>query len=483
MKGAVTRRYTVLIFIPIIVLLAWGFHYEVHFEDALALAPDKEYRVAISFWRIIFEPFVGPVLYWNRSIYVLTELPLTFFWALVFYLAAGTVEVFRNTFSKKGIIIEKLTNIPMVVGICFAIFVAILFLPLPNNTIENKSENGVLVTTHAHTQFSHDGLITQENLWKWHKKNGFDAFFITDHNNHLKTLEFSKEQRLGKLPMHPLVMVGEEFSGSNHMSLLGLHGSFNTKGMTDKAVIDSVHYHGGAVIINHWFDGKGKEKEHYEALGANGFEIENAGKALYYDRALFAQLRKFCEDKGLTMVGGLDFHGYGRVCSLYNAFQIPYWDTLDAIAKEKAIIDILKNGPQEKLKILLYKDRPFYEESSLLFRPFITLVNYFRTLNVAQVASWIFWLLILQGMANRYQKRPVWLKGKATLIFSFASALFVLVLGMAYYLRGKAVVGYSDLYSEYSVVLIPTGLGLLFYGLVILYARQVPSRKKRRPEN
>src|SRR5690606_10244456 len=101
------------------------------------------------------------------------------------------------------------------------------------------------------------------------------------------------KQRKGQFPIAPLIMVGQEHSGSNHMSLLGLKGTFGTKDKEDSLVVDLTHRYGGAVIINHWFDGKGNDKEFYKDLGADGFEIENVGKELYYDRALYKDLKKF----------------------------------------------------------------------------------------------------------------------------------------------------------------------------------------------
>lgn len=478
MKKTRTQNFVFALVILSIILLSTVFHFQVRFEDALTQSPAPEYVVDISIWRIIFEPLLGPLLYLNRSLYVLEEVPLALVWILIFYVTLGLAEIFRKKLTRKRVAFKKLADLPLVIGICFTVFVVILFVPLPNNTIVNHSEDRVLVTTHAHTEFSHDGLISQENMWKWHKRNGFDAFFITDHANHKKSLQFSQEQKKGKFPIAPLVLVGQEYSGTNHMSLLGLNGKFETKGMKDKTVIDSVHRYGGAVIINHWFDGKGKEKELYAALGADGFEIENTGTDLYYDRDTFEELKKFCLENGLTMIGGLDFHGYGRVCSLYNAFEIPDWDTLGYDEKGQAVIDILKNGPQEKIQVLLYKDRSFYTNSNVFFRPFLTAVNYFRTLNIGQVLSWAFWLLIFQFMANRV-KRFAFLEGNKLLLLSLVCGISLIVLGVRYYFKGKAVAGYSEVYSEYSLLLCPIGLGLLLYVLAVAYFRFSPKQNAK----
>ena len=481
MKKFRTQELVIGGVILFIILLASVFHYPIYFEDVLTLRKNSDFGVQIDFFRILFEPFLGPLLYLNRTLYPLTEVPLTFLWILIFYVTTAIVKALRQSSDKKRKILNVLIDLPMLIGLSFTVFVVILFIPLPNNTIVNNSKDSILVTTHAHTEFSHDGLISQEKMWEYHKRNGFDAFFITDHAHHKKSLDFVKKQRNGDIPQKPLVMVGQEYSGSNHMSLLGLDGSFETKDMDDNSVIDSVHNHGGAVLINHWFDGKGKSKEFYASMGVDGFEIENVGKELYYNRALFKELKEFCIANNLMMVGGLDFHGYGRVCSLYNAFEIPNWQNLDASSKEKAILSILKNGPQNKLQILMYKDRPFYTESNLFLRPFLTLVNYFRTLNGLQVLSWILWLLVLWVAVNR--KNKIFINQSNTFsILSVISSAFLTILSIIYYYRGNAVEGYSKVYYEYSWLLGPIGVVLFIYAGAVWFFRTLRATKTELPQ-
>jgi hypothetical protein len=231
-----------------------------------------------------------------------------------------------------------------------------------------------------------------------------------------------------------------------------------------------VHKYGGAVIINHWFDGKGNDKEFYKDLGADGFEIENVGKELYYDRAIFKDLKEFCEDNKLLMIGGLDFHGYGRACGIWNAFKIPNWHQMNPDKKEKSILEIIRNRDQSKVKVLMYQDRPFYIEENLLFQPFITLVNYFRTLNFFQVLSWAVWLVLFQLLWN-YRKDHFIPMHKRMALTGLASALFLVALGLYYMVRGNAVKGYSKVFAEYSSMLLTIGAVFMIYSLLIVYVR------------
>ncbi|MBM1105116.1 PHP domain-containing protein [Aurantibacter crassamenti] len=463
------HKITLLILILLIIILATAFHFQIHFENALTLQPELDFEVKIAFWRVLFEPIVGLLLFFNRSLYALEEIPIALLWLVIVYCIYSVFRIIKSSHGRI-LALKKLANLPLVIGVCFALFVLVLFIPLPNNTIINNSENSILVTTHAHTEYSHDGLISQENMLQWHKRNGFDAFFITDHANHKKSLQFAQDQNINAQTNDPLVMVGQEHSGSNHMSLLGLNGKFDTKGMTDKAVIDSVHRYGGAVIINHWFDGKGKEKEFYHEIGVDGFEIENSGTDLYYDRETFEELRNFCEENELTMIGGLDFHGYGRVCSMYNALKIDNWNSLDKNTKEQSILSVLKSGSNENIKVLIYKDRPYYSKANLFISPLFTVVNYFRSLNLLQVFSWIGWLVLLQNIVKRF-KRKEENKSTGLLIIAITSALFMIALAAYYYNRGQLVLGYSKVYKEYSELLGPIGIVLLIYAAVVLYFR------------
>ncbi|WP_111624160.1 PHP domain-containing protein [Arenibacter echinorum] len=467
--------------IPILVIafLALFFHLDIHIIDALSLKGVPEYDIHIPILRIIFEPILGLLLYLNRAIYPLQELPITLLWILVFYICLSLIKIFKVAAApnRRQTALRFLGNLPLLIGICFSVFIVILFIRLPNNTIVNNTSDEILVTSHAHTEFSHDGLISQEKMWAWHKRNGFDAFFITDHANHKKTLDFSTQQRNNQFPIDPLIMVGQEHSGSNHMSLLGLNGAFETKDKPDSLIVNLVHKHGGAVIINHWFDGKGNDMEFYKDLGADGFEIENVGKELYYDRTIFNDLKRFCEDNKLLMIGGLDFHGYGRACGIWNAFQIPNWHQMDPDKKEKSILEIIRSRNQNRVKVLMYQDRPFYSGQNLLFQPFVTLVNYFRTLNFWQILSWAIWLVLFQLLWN-YRRENFIPMHKRMALVGMLSSLFLIVLGLYYMVRGNAVKGYSKVFAEYSSLLLTIGSIFMVYSLVTIYFRFFKKMKK-----
>ncbi len=478
----------VAMFVVFIVLISTAFHYPVQIVDALTLKPAPGFDVKVHVWRIVFEPFFGHLLFFNRGIYAIDEMLLSVWWVVIIFAIYTVVKFVKlnDKGVKKRFLIKQLVNLPIVIGLWFTYFLIVLFLSpnLPLNTIVNNTDDEILVTTHCHSQYSHDGLIRQEGLWKWHKYNNFDAFFITDHNNHAATCRFVKEQREGKFPADPLVMCGEEFSGTNHLSLLGLKYDFVSKGFTDQQAVDTTKAQGGAVIVNHWYDGEHKTLEYYRDLGVDGFEIENSATETSYDRKIYRKVRDFCESNGLIMNGGLDFHGYGNVCSLWNAMLIPGWHNLTPEEKKVAILNVIKSHDQIKLKVLLYKDRPYYENRNLFLMIPVHFFNYFRTLNFWQVLSWAVWafifLLVRSRMTGDDESISKYNANKIVAVLGLLGALLMLALGFFYYGETFRVAGSdNDIYIEYAEMLFYIGGAFLIYSGIVTWFRMKKDKSRQ----
>ncbi len=469
------QKYISAFLIAAIIFVSLLFHYSIRITSALTLETLSDFGINISTWRIVFEPFIGVLLFFNRAFFAIDEFKFVLYWILAFYLIYSFIKPFfiDDKKSTKRFIVTQLVNLPLVIGLWFVAFVIIVFIPLPNNTIVNNAENTILVNTHSHNDFSHDGLISQEGLWKWHKRNGFDAFYITDHNNHDKTFDFVQQQLNDIFPIEPLVMCGEEISASNHLSMLGLKAKFSTQRFTDSTAINLTHSGRGAIIVNHWFDGEHKSMEYYKNLGVDGFEIENTALERTYNREVYKRIKTFCEANNLIMLGGVDFHGYGNACSLWNAFAIPGWHDLDPASKEDAILNVIKTRDQSKLDVLLYTDRPYYTEENLFFSPLVTLFNYFRTLNVYQIISWIIWILLIGFVRNKISNsnklKKQFSSRRLVPVLGVFGALFLLGLGFLYFSRIKDIADFTEMYVEYSELLFYIGSAFLIYSGVIVF--------------
>ncbi|NIA30388.1 MAG: PHP domain-containing protein, partial [Actinobacteria bacterium] len=352
----------VSIFIVLILVLSFFFHYSIHIENALTSQPTEGFSVKVHTLRIVFEPVLGPLLFYLRADQPLVEMLVLMLWVILAFFVVSFWKAFRNP---RGRFLHTfwvglknwLVRLPIIIITFVALILVIIFLPLPSNTIVNHQNDTILLNTHSHTYYSHDGLISQKNLMRWHRRNGFDAFFITDHNNHLKTLEFVRAQKAGKIPASPLVFCGEEYSGSNHITLLGLQRDFKTKDMADSTAIDSAHANGGVGIIAHWFADEHRTIQYYISCGADGFEIANQAEGLSYSRCIFRAIVEKCRENGLLMVGACDYHGYGSAAFTWNALQIPGWQNLTEEQKRSSVMNILRQHQESKIKVLVYRDR------------------------------------------------------------------------------------------------------------------------------
>ena len=126
MRREKIKKFIIVASILLIIVLATFFHFEIHFENALTNLPDANFGVRISIWRYIFEPVLGILLFFNRSIYPLKELPLALIWITILYLLFGVIQAYKKRDGSKNVLIKKLSNIPLLLGICFSIFALIM---------------------------------------------------------------------------------------------------------------------------------------------------------------------------------------------------------------------------------------------------------------------------------------------------------------------------------------------------------------------
>jgi len=464
----------VLVLFIAVGILSIVFHFPIQIVDALSSEPVPGFGIQISAWRVLFEPFTGPLLFYLRADQPVLEFAILFLWIIVLALMVTLTRLFLPGNKVKGKpklngLLCWLKTVPLIVATWLGLLWLIIYIPLPANTIVNQEEHTILINTHSHTEYSHDGIISTKGLQKWHKKNGYDAFFITDHNHHQHTMEAVQAQEHGLLPEEPLLMAGEEFSGSNHMTLLGLKRNFITKGLSDQQVIDSTHADMGVVIVAHWFDGERKTIPFFLDMGVDGFEIANQATGLSYDRRIYQNIVEACTTNGLTMNGAADYHGYGSSCFVWNALEIPGWHQMESNQKRESIMQLLRRKDMSRITVLLYHDRNTFNRSRVLLSPLYNFVNYFRTLKVLQLLSWFLWLILLAILRNRLARR---IKGSVSFrtmqSLALASSIFLLTNGALLYGKSRKLIEYNDIYTEYSILLLGFGAGFLIYSILLI---------------
>lgn len=447
------------------------FHIPVQIINAVTFLPETQFNIHISWIRILVEPFVGFPLFLLRSSQALEEYFVIWLWLCVIF---GILLILRwkneSYFQPLKLFV---LSIPAMVGIALFVLVWMVFWPLPANRIVNHSENMILFNAHSHSHFSHDGLMIPEELMKWHEKNGFDAFFLTEHNHNPETLKLVHRQETGQLSQTPHIITGIEFSGSNHLLLLGLTDTLITFGKQDTFAINETHRQGGLVGVAHWFDGQKKSLTHYLDTGIDGFEIANQN-LISYPKEIHDKMVRLCRENHLFLLSNADYHGYGPTCNTWNGLEIPHWNDLNHRKKTEVILKGLKEG---KTKTLFYHDRANTIQGNIWISPLYYWLNYFRGLNGWQLFSWLLWSLwILYKKINCSPRRMMTWN-------PFIAGISLFIQGEILLSRSGDVLKTNEIYLEYGHLLFNSGLALFIAGaiLFILFKRfpqwvRVPDR-------
>jgi hypothetical protein len=450
----------------LILVAALGFGREMVIVNALSGEVEQEFGIHISPWRVVFEPVLGPLLFILRG-----ERTLISYVVLLGWIIAGWLIVSLATGGRgepwQRILWRRILGVPLLGGTWLAISWFMILTPVPSNTIDPGDGDKVLINTHAHTDQGHDGIISPDALRRWHLHNRFDAYFMTEHNMHHRSMEMVRSQQSGQIPPEPLIMCGEEYWGTNHMTLLGLDGSFGTGGKNEREVIALTHQVGGVVIVAHWWEKELASIPFFVELGVDGFEIANQTVGPCREE-IFKEMVQTCKNEGLLMLGSVDNHGYGSTCGVWTVLDIPGWQALGLEERRAAVMETLNERDQERITVLLYQDRPDHGEVHSLFLPLASVVNYFRTLNGWQLVSWLLWmvvfrtLLVMLAGAPGYREgtslRP-WLSGSVSLV----AACYMITVGLIFKFRTGAIEDYHGVYHRYSLLLMIAGFAFLVY--------------------
>jgi hypothetical protein len=439
------------IFMSMIVGINFIFHRPIQIINAVSLKIENDYSIHLSVFRELLEPIVGIPLFYLRAGEPVEEYIVLWIWI---FLSFGLY-----LFLKKGFSFYKkwLLSIPAIIGLAYFILVWMIFWPIPSNKIINQSDSKILFNTHAHSYFSHDGLITPEEQMEWHTMNGFDAFFLTEHNHNPNTLDLVKQQRNRQLKQSPHIMAGIEFSGSNHMVLLGLTDSLITFGKKDSVIIAEVHRQGGIVGVAHWFDGQNKTIQHYIDSGVNGFEIVNKNQ-LAFPNKIHNDIINACNNNNLFFLGGADYHGYGPTCGTWNVLDVPNWDLLNHERKTEEILIGLKKRDNE---VIVYSDRDTMPFDNIWISPLINIINYFRGLNIFQILSWIGWGIVLSFI--RFRKKSKYILHWIPII----SGTVIVMKARILIEKSIPVVQHNDVLLEFGDLFTLVGIGLIVSGISV----------------
>jgi hypothetical protein len=200
---------------------------------------------------------------------------------------------------------------------------AAVLLPRPVPTLVTTDATGTVIDYHAHTQASHDGRPgwTLARMAAWHRRQGFEATYVTDHN-----IIYD-----GSLPTPPdlgiTLLPGVEWSVyRQHVVAIGpvaplARDSFGESTGRMTRIFDAIERQGALSIAslpeywrNHWDD-----LGAFVVAGVDGFEIVNcAPKALAFPSSARHEVLARAAGHDLLVVGASDNHGWGQVTCVWN---------------------------------------------------------------------------------------------------------------------------------------------------------------------
>lgn len=276
----------------------------------------------------------------------------------------------------------------------------------PMAALAGAGPGDVVFDVHSHTNVSHDvrgtlmrGFDTEADL-RWHRRAGFDAVFVTDHN----TVE-----GLGPHTGPPALCPGIEVSAWRaHVLLLG-----------DSVAVDRSRYDGslegllallrdsdstfGALSVlslpeydeNHW-----SRLDTLLDAGADGLEIVNASpKANEFSRSHRDSVVALARRTNRFVVGASDSHGWGATSMVWNLMRVPGGAGGSAVCT--ALIQGLRRGFGSSRIVERYHLRADADWPEWL-TPIGVLWATWRGMNGALATAWLVWIWLLWGICRRY---------------------------------------------------------------------------------
>jgi hypothetical protein len=301
-----------------------------------------------------------------------------------------------------------------------------VLIPHPQARLVAVDPDILLIDFHSHTSFSHDGrkwpiAFTPERNMRWHQAQGYGAAFITDHNRIDAAEQAKAVTRADWRQTGYRSLEGEEVSLlKTHLVVLGAHERIDNQPWDSnprkiRLFIAEMNKRRLPVIASipeywlyHWkptITSMGTVDD-FIAWGIQGFEIVNSAPiAGDFPPAYRRRIVELCRAHNLPMTGISDTHGWGYATAAWNAMRVPGWQQMDPDQLETVVLKTLKSEGVEAVEVL---ERARYNPEqflSLLCSPFIDAGIYWRSLQLLEVLSWIFWIWLATAIHKLWLKK------------------------------------------------------------------------------
>jgi hypothetical protein len=362
-----------------------------HIEDLTAGTPPKGVYLEYQPSRLILEPIAGPAEQ-LCSLKDFRDNPRTTISSWFFWL--GTVAILMTIWKRKQL--KSMLFMVLLVWLGFITYIAfIIILPLPMVHIKAPAD-WLRVDFHSHTWESWDGCVSPYTNLRFHKKSGYDCFFVTEHDNTDSYPEFSPLDQL-----HTVFPGAEISSKDNIRYLLLADGNFSIEEFDHKSLKDAVvaaHKKGYLIIMPH-FPERGSW-EYLASLGIDGFEINDAA-----DHGITsteqAELIKFCKGRNLLMTSATDYHGWISYTDGWTLIRKP----IAVVPTSRMLLDLMKKRSESRVIVMKQPESLFGKGT--VFEPLSVTIRYFGSMGHMRSFIWAGWMIVAMFLITIFGQRKV----------------------------------------------------------------------------
>jgi hypothetical protein len=305
-----------------------------------------------------------------------------------------------------------------------------------------KPKDHIAIDTHSHTISSHDNVAPATISLKAHLRQGFDAFFNTEHNH---TLGFDKFPKYAKFK---IVYPGVQIQTEDKVSIVLLSSKeFNGRDYKNLSLVDTIkkaHENDMFVVIPHWWKWHKYSFKELKNFGADGFEIYNCGYR-NFNRNEQISLINFAKNNNLMMFGVTDWHGWGYMSDVWTVMKGNVSENVETLIAKKPTT-----------KVILYRREQPKSITRFIFEPFYFFYYYTSNIDFKYLLSLLVWVtaifFIFKSNFWEYIKK----------CFALTASIFYVYGIFYFYIITRSVADTNTIVMK-SVVPVMAGLCVLWF--------------------
>ena len=305
---------------------------------------------------------------------------------------------------------KALWGYPVYLALVAAFLAWALLARRPAAAFVSAHADDLVLDLHSHTSYSWDGrkrlgAFTPQANMDWHRRLGFTAAFITDHNKTTGAREAKVLSRKRWKQDGYRSLEGEEVSLHDlHVAVLGNHYAIDNQ-LYDKDLAGAMRFFkdapkfGGLTVLSlpeYWAHYPQTQWDKFAQAGASGFEIVNSvPKALEFPASLSAEVVRLCRRRRLFFDGVTDNHGWGSATAVWSVMRLKGQASMDPDRLEREVLAKLRRDGPEALRVIVRAKHEPSASAWIAFDPPASVWTFARTFSWAESLMCLAWIWLL----------------------------------------------------------------------------------------